>query len=127
MKLYDSATNKLYEVINKQVSIYNCGPTVYNDIHIGNARPLITFDVLYRYLETLNYQVTYIHNITDIDDKIINKAKSLSKTEKEIATIYYQNYVDIMRELNIKPMTLPKVSENMQAIIDYINKLVQGG
>jgi cysteinyl-tRNA synthetase len=125
MKLYDSYTNKTYALVNKNISIYNCGPTVYNDIHVGNARPLIIFDVLYRYLKHLNFQITYIHNITDIDDKIINKAKTLAKSEKEVASMYYDAYLKIMQELNVMPMTLPKVSENMDFIIAYIDKLVK--
>jgi cysteinyl-tRNA synthetase len=124
MKIYDSLTNKHFELVSKNVSIYNCGPTVYNDIHIGNARPLITFDVLVRFLKTTKFSVLYVHNITDIDDKIINQAKTLKKSESEIANTYYLHYLDVNKALNILPMQMPKVSENIPGIIEYIEKLI---
>ncbi|MDR0985412.1 MAG: cysteine--tRNA ligase [Mycoplasmataceae bacterium] len=125
MKIYDSLTNKTFDLINKKLSIYNCGPTVYNDVHIGNIRPLITFDVLVRFLKNQKFDITYIHNITDIDDKIINKAKEEKKTEMEISSFYTNHYLEIVKQLNALPMLMPKVSENINGIIEYINKLVQ--
>jgi cysteinyl-tRNA synthetase len=126
LTIYDSLSNQYLKIPGDTISIYNCGPTVYNDIHIGNARPLITFDVLNRLLKARKYHVTYIHNITDIDDKIINKAKELKKTEKEIATLYYDHYLDINKALNILPIEMmPKVSDHIYDIIDYIQKLIE--
>jgi cysteinyl-tRNA synthetase len=126
MKVYDSLSNKRYEIISKNISIYNCGPTVYNDIHIGNARPLITFDVLIRFLKSLHYHITYVHNVTDIDDKIINQAKLLKQTESQVANTYYLHYLDVCKSLNILPPSqMPKVSENIPGIIEYIEKLIK--
>jgi cysteinyl-tRNA synthetase len=81
MKIYDSLSNNVLPLNSKVVSIYNCGPNLYNDVHIGNVRPLITFDVLHRFLAYSKYQITYLHNITDIDDKIIARAKELHISE----------------------------------------------
>jgi cysteinyl-tRNA synthetase len=125
MKVYDSLSNRRYELISKNVSIYNCGPTVYNHIHIGNARPLITFDVLVRFLKSLGFNVLYVHNITDIDDKIINQARILKETETEVANTFYQHYLKINKALNILPIeNMPKVSENIPGMIEYIQKLI---
>jgi cysteinyl-tRNA synthetase len=125
MKVYDSLSNRRFELISKNVSIYNCGPTVYNDIHIGNARPLITFDVLVRFLKALRFNVAYIHNITDIDDKIINQAKILKEPETQVANTFYQHYLEVNKALNILPMSMPKVSENIPGMIEYIQKLIE--
>jgi cysteinyl-tRNA synthetase len=125
MKVYDSLSNKRYELILKNISIYNCGPTVYNDIHIGNARPLVTFDVLVRFLKALRFNVLYVHNITDIDDKIINQAKILKETEMQVATTFFNHYLDVNKALNILPIEkMPKVSENIPGIMEYIQKLI---
>jgi cysteinyl-tRNA synthetase len=125
LKIYDSLSNQYLKIVGDTISIYNCGPTVYNDIHIGNARPLITFDVLNRLLNVRKCRVTYIHNITDIDDKIIAKAKELKKTEKEIATIYGEHYLEINKALNIQPIEMmPKVSDHVYDIINYIQRLI---
>ena len=124
IKLYDSKTKKMVELSENDISIYNCGPTVYNHIHIGNARPLITFDVLYRLLIHLQKNVKYVLNITDIDDKIINKAIESNATELEISEYYTQQYFLIKQKLNTLPMVNPKVSENIDGIINYIEKIV---
>lgn len=124
MKIYDSATGTLNTLLNKDVTIYNCGPTVYNDVHIGNIRPLVTFDVLYRFLKYQSYNVKLIHNITDIDDKIIERARQENKSEKEISTYYYEEYLKIVNQLNVLPMQMPKVSDNIFGIIDYVKKLI---
>jgi cysteinyl-tRNA synthetase len=125
MKIYDSLSDDTCELKDHHVSIYNCGPTVYNDVHIGNVRPLITFDVLHRFLRYSKFDVQYLHNITDIDDKIIVKAKQEHKTESEIAAHFYQRYLEINKALNILPMTMPKVSDNIHGIIEYIGKLLK--
>lgn len=123
MKLYDSLSNKKIEVV-EPITMYCCGPTVYNDVHVGNIRPIITFDVLNRLSSWLKKEVTFVHNITDIDDKIINAAKSQNVNELEFSNKYYLEYVNILETLNIKKMIMPKVSENMQDLIAYIQKLV---
>lgn len=125
VRLYDSKTKKLINVEEQEVSIYNCGPTVYNHIHIGNARPLVTFDVLVRLLLHLKRDVKYVLNITDIDDKIINEAKKENKPELELSNYYADQYFLIKEKLNTLPMINPKVSDNIQGIIDYINDLVE--
>ena len=124
IKLYDSKSKKMVELSENDISIYNCGPTVYNHIHIGNASPLVTFDVLYRWLIHLQKNVKYVLNITDIDDKIINKAIESNATELEISDYYTQQYFLIKQKLNTLPMVNPKVSENIDGIINYIEKIV---
>lgn len=124
VRLYDSKTKKLIPVDEQNVSIYNCGPTVYNHIHIGNARPLVTFDVLVRLFLYLKKDVKYVLNITDIDDKIINEAKKENKSELDLSNYYAEQYFLIKNKLNTLPMINPKVSDNIQGIIDYIKDLV---
>lgn len=127
MKIYDSY-NKDYKTIEeKEVNIYNCGPTVYNDIHIGNARPLIVFDVLYRYLNSINKTVKYIHNLTDIDDKIINKAIGENVDEKTISDRYIDAYAKIRSQLNTLPLNTPKITDHINGIIDYIDRMIKNG
>jgi cysteinyl-tRNA synthetase len=124
MKLFDSRTQKKVEIVNDTITIYNCGPTVYNDTHIGNARPLIIFDVLIKYLNAIKQPYKYIHNLTDVDDKIIDQAEKLAISEKQLTTKYIDAYFDIMQKLNItKPSVMPLVTENIIGIIDYVKKL----
>jgi cysteinyl-tRNA synthetase len=125
--LYDSYTQKTRPVDEtKLITIYDCGPTVYNDVHIGNVRPMITFDVLVKYLRYKQDQVRYVQNLTDIDDKIINKAKQENKTESQISEFYSEQYIKLMAQLNaIKPDVMPKVSENIDDIIDFVDQLVK--
>ncbi len=95
MKLYNSYTQNIEPFIPMEegkVSMYVCGPTVYNDPHIGNARPIVVFDTLYKTLETLGYDVTYASNYTDVDDKILAKASEENTTEKEITDRYIRSY-----------------------------------
>ncbi|HZH92553.1 MAG TPA: class I tRNA ligase family protein, partial [Tissierellaceae bacterium] len=95
MKLFNSLTRKKEEfvpLVPGQVSMYNCGPTVYNFIHVGNARPLVTFDTLRRYFIYKGYDVRFVLNFTDIDDKLINKAKEENITVKEVADRYIQAF-----------------------------------
>lgn len=127
IKLYDSRTNKLVNLDEEEISIYNCGPTVYNHIHIGNARPLVTFDVLNRLLLHLNKKVKYVLNITDIDDKIIKQAAKENVAELDLSNHYTEEYMKIKKALNTLPMTNPKVSENIGGIIEYIAELVKSG
>lgn len=125
MKIYDSYSKEQVEVNENSINIYNCGPTVYNDIHIGNARPLIIFDVLYRYLKKINKDVSYVHNLTDIDDKIINKAIEEKTDEKSISEKYIEAYAKIRKELNTLEMLTPKITDNIDGIIDYIDRLIK--
>ena len=125
MKLYNSLSKKIEYIDDKIINIYNCGPTVYNDIHIGNSRPVIVFDVLYRYLVSQNIEVNYLHNLTDIDDKIIAAAKNKNQSELQLSSYFSKEYEDIRKKLNIKDMIIEKVSDNIDGIIDYIDRLVK--
>ena len=127
IKLYDSRTNQFIELNDPEISIYNCGPTVYNHIHIGNARPLVTFDVLVRLLKHQNKSYKYILNITDIDDKIINESEKQNMSELELSSYYMDQYLKIKEKLNTIPMINPKVSDNINGIINYVDLLVQNG
>lgn len=127
IKLYDSRTNQTIELNDPEISIYNCGPTVYNHIHIGNARPLVTFDVLVRLLKHQNKAYKYILNITDIDDKIINESEKQNMSELELSSYYMDQYLKIKEKLNTMPMINPKVSDNIDGIINYVDLLVQNG
>ena len=131
MKLYNSYTLKEEEfvpIIPGQVSMYVCGPTVYNHAHIGNARPIVVFDTLRRTLEALGYRVKFVSNFTDADDKIINKALEEGTTEKIIAERYIDAYNDVRKQLNVIPVDVtPRVTETMDEIIEFIDKLVKNG
>ena len=109
-------------------NIYVCGPTVYNTPHIGNMRPTITFDFYVRANKYLGNDINYIHNITDIDDKIIKRARELEMTEQELASMYTSEYNELLLNFNIvSPTHMPKVSEHIKEIISYIEKLIQNG
>ena len=131
MKLYNSYTLKTEEfkpIKPGEVSMYVCGPTVYNHAHIGNARPIVVFDTLRRTLEAEGYKVKFVSNFTDVDDKIINKAIEEGVNEREIADRYIKAYNDVRNSLNIIPVDVtPRVTETMDEIIDFIDKLVKGG
>lgn len=109
-------------------NIYVCGPTVYSDVHIGNMRPIMTFDIYNRALKELGIKFNFIHNITDIDDKIINRAKAEGVIEKEISGKYEALYLELLNEANvIKPDLLPRVTDNMDGIVNYIEQLIKKG
>ena len=131
MKLYNSYTLKTEEfkpIKEGEVSMYVCGPTVYNHAHIGNARPIVVFDTLRRTLEAEGYKVKFVSNFTDVDDKIINKAIEEGVNEREIADRYIKAYNDVRNSLNIIPVDVtPRVTETMDEIIGFIDKLVKGG
>lgn len=131
MKLYNSLTKNVEEVIpvkEKEISLYVCGPTVYNYVHIGNARPPLVFDFLNRGYTWLGYDVKHYSNITDIDDKIIAKAIESNMTEKEVADYYKKAYNDDLIALNVKPLTgQPTVVATMDKIIAFIQKLIERG
>ena len=131
MKIFNTLTNKKEEfkpLLEGEVSIYVCGPTVYNYVHIGNTRPMIVFDVLRRTFEYLGYKVTFVSNFTDVDDKIIKAAKAEGITEKELTDKYIAAYEDVRRNLNLLfPTYAPRVTNTMDAIIKFIDNLVKSG
>lgn len=131
MKIFNTLTNKKEEfkpLREGEVSIYVCGPTVYNYVHIGNTRPMIVFDVLRRTFEHLGYKVTFVSNFTDVDDKIIKAAKAEGITEKELTDKYIAAYEDVRRNLNLLfPTYAPRVTNTMDAIIKFIDNLVKSG
>lgn len=131
MKIYNTLTAKKEEFkpINEgKVGIYVCGPTVYNRIHIGNARPICVFDVFRRYLEFKGYDVKFIQNYTDVNDKIIKQAKLENSTPEETALKYINEYETDAKGLNVRPADVhPKVSLYMDKIIDMIQTLVDNG
>lgn len=111
-----------------KVKMYSCGPTVYNYFHIGNARPFIIFDTLRRYLEYKGYEVKFVQNFTDVDDKMINKANELGITVKELADQYIAEYFTDSKGLGIKEATVhPRATENIDAIIEIISTLEKNG
>ena len=131
IKFFNSLTNQL-EVFKPlkegEVSMYACGPTVYGDAHVGNIRPAIVFDTLRRFLEYLGYDVKFVSNFTDVDDKIINKALQEGVSEKVITERYITAYIDVLNKLNIKKhYKNPRVTEYMDQIIAYIDDLVKAG
>lgn len=131
MRLFNTLTNKKEEfkpIEEGKVSIYICGPTVYNHAHIGNTRPMIVFDVLRRTFEYLGNDVTFVSNYTDVDDKIIKAAKAEGITEKELTDKYIKAYEDVRAGLNIEdPTYKPRVTETMTEIIDFIQAIIDKG
>ncbi|NLY43099.1 MAG: cysteine--tRNA ligase [Clostridiaceae bacterium] len=131
MRLYNTLTRRKEEfkpITPGQVTMYSCGPTVYNYFHIGNARPFIIFDTLRRYLEYKGYKVIFVQNFTDVDDKMINKAKEEGITVKELGEKFIKEYFTDARGLGIKEATFhPKATENIDAIIELIKKLEEKG
>ncbi|WP_304645723.1 class I tRNA ligase family protein, partial [uncultured Dubosiella sp.] len=131
MKLYNSYTQKiepLKPIEEGKVSMYVCGPTVYNYPHIGNVRPIIVFDTLKKALEAQGLDVTYVSNYTDVDDKIIHTAIEQNTTEKEITTKFIAAYDQTRADLNADmPNVAPKVTETMDEIIAFIKELIEAG
>lgn len=131
MLVYNSQTRRKEEltpIVPGKVGIYACGPTVYNYFHIGNARPFITFDVLRRYLEHKGFDVTFVQNFTDIDDKMINRANEEGITVKALADRFIAAYYEDAKALGIRPATVhPKATEHIPEIIALIQRLVDKG
>ncbi len=131
MYIYNSLTNKKEKfkpLKPNEVKMYVCGPTVYNYIHIGNARPVIFFDIVKRYLEHRGYDVTYVSNITDVDDKIIRAAKEENTSEEEITNLYKQAFLKHLKELNcVEYDENPCVTDYMSYIIEFIQSLEKLG
>lgn len=131
MRIYNTLTRRKEElktVKEGEVKIYACGPTVYNYIHIGNARPLCVFDTLRRYLEYRGYKVNFVQNFTDIDDKIIKKALEENSDYKTVSEKYIEEFWKDVKGMNFKEATVhPKATENIDEIINIISTLVEKG
>lgn len=131
MFIYDSHLKKKVplETIEKdKVSMYVCGPTVYDDAHLGHARSSIVFDLLRRVLITLGYEVTFVKNFTDIDDKIIKKMQESGSSLKEITTHYIKRYKEDMHALNVLDADMePKATENLEEIVSMVDSLLKNG
>ena len=131
MKFYNTLTNQTEEfkpIEPGKVKMYVCGPTVYNYIHIGNARPIVVFDILARYFRHKNYVVEYVQNFTDIDDKMINKANEEGKTVREIADRYIEAFLEDTKKLNISADIIrPKATEYIEDMIITIEALIDKG
>lgn len=131
MKLYNSYSQNIEEIKpieEGKISMYVCGPTVYNYPHIGNARPIVVFDTLKKALKAQGYDVTYVSNYTDVDDKIINAAIENNCSESDITEKYIEAYNQTRKDLNADlPDTAPRVTQTMDHIIDFIDQLVQKG
>ena len=131
MKIYNTLTRKKEEFVpidKNEVKMYSCGPTVYDYFHIGNARPFIIFDTMRRYLEYIGYKVKFVQNFTDIDDKMIKRANEEGITVKELGERFIKEYFEDAQSLGIhKASVHPKATENIDAIIDVVKKLVDNG
>ena len=129
IKIYNSLTNKkevFKSIEENKVRMYVCGPTVYNYIHIGNARPAIVFDTVRRYLEYKGYDVDYVLNFTDVDDKIIKRANELGEQVQDVTNRYIDAYLEDVKALGVKEATYhPRVTETMDDIIDFVAGLVE--
>ncbi len=131
IKFYNSLSNSVETfkpLHDGKVSMYVCGPTVYNYPHIGNMRPVVVFDILRRFLTYVGYDVTYVSNFTDVDDKIIKAAKEEGKSEKELTDFYIDQFKQTTQAIGSQiPSITPRVTEYIEAIIKYIAKLVELG
>jgi len=131
LKVYNTLAGKkevFVPQVEGRVGMYVCGPTTYNYIHLGNARPLVVFDTVRRYFEYLGYQMTYVQNFTDVDDKIINKAQEEKEQPLQLAARYVEEYFKDAEALNVQRASVhPKVSEHMSEIIDFVQALVVKG
>ena len=131
MKLYNTLTKKKEEfipIVPGKVSMYVCGPTVYNFIHIGNARPMIIFDTARRYLEHKGYEVNYVSNFTDVDDKIIKKANEEGVPSEVISTRYIEECKKDMEAMNVKPATThPLATQEIGGMVEMIQELIEKG
>lgn len=129
MKIYNSLTDKIEEfkpIKENEVTMYVCGPTVYNYVHIGNMRPVITFDMVYKYFKYLGYKVTYASNFTDINPKIITMAKEMGITEREVANKFIDAYLKDLESYNCSKIDKrPTVIEHLDDIFTFIEKLIE--
>ena len=131
MKIFNTLTKEKVDFVpinEGEVKIYACGPTVYNFIHIGNARPICVFDVLRRYLEYRGYDVTFVQNFTDIDDKIIKRANEEGTDYETVSKKYIEEFWTDANGLNFRPATVhPLATENIDKIIEIVSGLIDNG
>ena len=131
INLYNTMENKKVPFMPREegkVSMYVCGPTTYNFIHLGNARPIVVFDTVRRYFIYKGYQVTYVQNFTDVDDKIINRSKEEGITAAAVAEKYIAAYFEDVQALNVlKADVHPKVTEHIPEIIALVQQLIANG
>ncbi len=131
IRLYDTKSHKKVDfepLQSGKISMYVCGPTVYNRIHIGNARTFISFDTIRRYLEWRGFEVTFVQNVTDVDDKIINRANEEGRTAAEVAAEYTEAFIADMHAAGVAdPTVRPKATEEMDAMIALVESLVEKG
>lgn len=129
--VYNTLTKKKEAFVPREpgkVKMYVCGPTVYDYIHIGNARPMIIFDIVHRYLEQIGFEVTFVQNFTDVDDKLIRKAEETGLSVPEVADRYIAAYFEDADAIGVRKADIhPRVTENMTEIIDFIRELEQKG
>ena len=131
MRIFNTETKRKEEFVPLEpgkVRMYVCGPTVYNFIHIGNARPMIVFDTVRRYMEYRGYEVNYVSNFTDVDDKIIAKANEEGVSAQEISERYIAECKKDMAGMNVKPATThPLATQEIDGMIDMIQTLIDKG
>lgn len=133
LKLFNTLTGQLevfspLDPAGEKVKLYVCGPTVYDDAHLGHARCYITWDVLYRFLKFLGYDVKYVRNVTDVDDKILNRAKERGESPAELAERNYQSFTEDMKALNVLPPDEePRATRYIQSMLDGIQALIAKG
>ena len=131
MRIYNTLTRKKEEFVPQEegkVKMYVCGPTVYNYFHIGNARPFVVFDTMRKYLEYRGYKVKFVQNFTDVDDKIINRAKEEGITAGEVSEKYIEEYFKDAAALNVKKATVhPQATKVITDIIHYVQDLIDKG
>jgi len=131
LRIYNSLSNKIEDfkpLVENKVTMYVCGPTVYNKIHIGNARPVVFFDMVKRYLTYRGYEVTYASNITDVDDKIINSALAAGQDEMSYAKHYADIYLENVKQLGcMYPDFIPYATNYMDQMIEFIDQLIKMG
>jgi len=131
IRIYNSISQKKEDLVpfqSNKIRMYVCGPTVYSSAHLGHARAAVTFDIIQRFLKKLDYDVAYVRNFTDIDDKIISKSTETGTPPSEIARIYTEEYIEDMASLGVQTPTFqPKVTEHIPEIIDLIKTIIDRG
>ena len=131
MKIYNSSTHRKEDfqpIEEGKVRMYVCGPTVYDNIHIGNARTFISFDVIRRWLIASGYEVTFAQNLTDVDDKIINRANEQGRTAAEVAEEFSEKFIGVMRAANVMdPDIRPRATKEIGPMIGMIKSLIEQG
>ncbi|RKX67471.1 MAG: hypothetical protein DRP42_00305 [Tenericutes bacterium] len=125
-KLQDNLSNEKVTFESKEITAYVCGPTVYDHPHIGNLRPIITYDIMFRILNYQGIKVNFLHNITDIDDKIIEKAINENKSESEITNFYTDEYLKLLDTLNVVSISkVVKVSDSITGIQSFVSEMIE--